>query len=52
MALHAAVRSVNLARPRTSPDTKSSASVTGIDKVPTADPVEVRAPGPMRGGLV
>ncbi|WP_099023456.1 MOSC domain-containing protein [Mycolicibacterium palauense] len=43
------VLSVNLARPRTNPDHQQSD--TGIDKVPTADVVEVRSPGPMHGGL-
>ncbi len=44
------VVSVNLARPRSNPDTRSS-SLTGIDKAPTPDLVSVRAPGPMHGGL-
>ncbi|OBF11347.1 MOSC domain-containing protein [Mycobacterium sp. ACS4331] len=43
------VVSVNLARPRANPD--KPATITGIDKLPTSEPVEVRAPGPRRGGL-
>jgi MOSC domain-containing protein YiiM len=47
------VVSVNLARVRTNPDPRAQSNVTGIDKVSTAEPVQVRAPGPMRGsGLV
>jgi MOSC domain-containing protein YiiM len=45
------VLSVNVAHSRTNPDTRSSVSVTGIDKTPTDRPVTVRAPGPMHGGL-
>lgn len=43
------VLTVNLAHPRTNPDTLKKP--TGIDKRPTEAAVEVRAPGPMRGGL-
>lgn len=43
------VLTVNIAHPRTNPDTKQKP--TGIDKRPTDAVVEVRAPGPMRGGL-
>jgi len=43
------VLAVNLAHPMTNPNDREG--VTGIDKRPTAGPVEVRAPGPMRGGL-
>jgi MOSC domain-containing protein YiiM len=45
----AAVLTVNLARVRVNPDVGSGP--TGIDKVPADAAVEVRAPGPMRGGL-
>src|SRR5882724_10625086 len=45
----AGVLAVNLARVRVNPDLKSVP--TGIDKVPTQEAVEVRAPGPMHGGL-
>ncbi|MGO4445008.1 MOSC domain-containing protein [Mycobacterium sp. 2YAF39] len=45
----AKVVSVNLARVRANPDAPSRR--TGIDKSATSDPVMVRAPGPMRGGL-
>jgi MOSC domain-containing protein YiiM len=47
----ASLLSVNLARPRSNP--AKPGTITGIDKVPTADAVAVRAPGP-RGvsGLV
>ncbi|QLL05169.1 MOSC domain-containing protein [Mycobacterium vicinigordonae] len=45
------VLSVNVARPRRNPDPRASSRLTGIDKLPTTGPVEVRAPGPMRGGL-
>ncbi|SEA53094.1 MULTISPECIES: MOSC domain-containing protein [unclassified Mycobacterium] len=45
----AAILTVNLAVPRPSPD-KDQLS-TGIDKRPTSEPVPVRAPGPMQGGL-
>lgn len=43
------VLTVNIAEPRTSPD--DDRLQTGIDKRPTAGPVEVRSPGPMQGGL-
>ncbi|MCF6389269.1 MOSC domain-containing protein [Mycobacterium sp. MBM] len=43
------VLTVNVAHPRTNPDTRKKP--TGIDKRPTEAAVEVRAPGPMRGGL-
>jgi len=43
------ILSVNLAQPRPNPD-KPDLS-TGIDKHPTADAVEIRAPGPRKGGL-
>ncbi|MDX1883835.1 MOSC domain-containing protein [Mycolicibacterium sp. 120270] len=45
----ASILSVNLARVRTNPDAPSRS--TGIDKVPTPEPVMVRAPGAMRSGL-
>ena len=45
------VVSVNVAQPKTNPDPRAMSKVTGIDKVPTSEPVAVRAPGPMRGGL-
>lgn len=45
----AAILTVNLAVPQPNPD-KDHLS-TGIDKRPTAEPVPVRAPGPMQGGL-
>jgi MOSC domain-containing protein YiiM len=45
----AAILTVNLAVPQPSPD-KDQLS-TGIDKRPTSEPVPVRAPGPMHGGL-
>ena len=41
--------SVNLGRPR--PNPHKSAESTGIGKQPVAGPVEVRDPGPKRGGL-
>lgn len=43
------ILSVNLARPRPNPD-KPELS-TGIDKHPTTESVEIRAPGPRKGGL-
>lgn len=43
------VLTVNIAHPRVNPDTQKKP--TGIDKRPTDAAVEVRAPGPMRGGL-
>src|SRR5665647_389038 len=46
-----AVLSVNLARARPNPD-KREVGLTGIDKVPTSEPVPVRAPGNKRDGLV
>src|SRR4051812_18088134 len=42
------VLSVNVARPRPNPAKQSA--VTGIDKVPTTESVEVRAPRQPRGG--
>lgn len=48
------VATVNLARPQRNTNSDADPDArprTGIDKVPTADPVEVRAPGPMHGGL-
>ena len=45
-----AVLSVNLARARPNPD-KREVGLTGIDKVPTSEPVPVRAPGNKRDGL-
>jgi MOSC domain-containing protein YiiM len=45
------VLSVNVARARTNPDRRAMSKVTGIDKIGTAEAVEVRAPGSMRGGL-
>jgi MOSC domain-containing protein YiiM len=45
------VLSVNLARARTNPDPRAQSKLTGIDKVAAAEPVMVRAPGPMHGGL-
>lgn len=47
--LMAKVLSVNVARVRVNPDAPSRS--TGIDKAPTDEPVLVRPPGPMRGGL-
>ncbi|MCV7125421.1 MOSC domain-containing protein [Mycobacterium lacus] len=43
--------SVNLARARRNPDPRAQSTVTGIGKVAATEPVMVRAPGPMRGGL-
>ena len=43
------VLSVNLARVRENPDAPKRS--TGIDKAAVHDPVMVRSPGPMRGGL-
>lgn len=43
------VLSVNIAHPRRNPADEQA--VTGIDKRPVHDPVGVRAPGPMHGGL-
>ncbi len=45
------VLSVNLARARVNPDPRALSKVTGIDKVAVTEPVMVRAPGPMHGGL-
>ncbi len=45
----AAILTVNLAVPQPNPDKEQL--TTGIDKRPTPDPVPVRAPGPMHGGL-
>jgi MOSC domain-containing protein YiiM len=45
----ATVLTVNLAHPR--PNSDKPLTTTGIDKRPTYDAVEVRAPGPMRAGL-
>lgn len=45
----AAILTVNLAVPQPNPDKDKLA--TGIDKRPTSEPVPVRAPGPMHGGL-
>ncbi|GAA4847859.1 MOSC domain-containing protein [Kitasatospora terrestris] len=44
------ILSVNLAHPRPNP-AKPAVGSTGIDKRPTAGPVEVRAPGPKGTGL-
>jgi MOSC domain-containing protein YiiM len=44
------VLSVNLARVRPNPH-KRGVAMTGIEKVPTSEPVLVRAPGPRDGGL-
>ena len=44
------VLSVNLARPQPNPG-KREVGLTGIDKVPTTEPVLVRAPGTKRDGL-
>lgn len=49
--LSGTVLSVNVARARTNPDPRAQSRLTGIDKVPAADAVLVRAPGPMKGGL-
>ena len=50
------VLSVNLARVRPNPDTRDAVvigieAMTGIDKIPTSDPVFVRAPGKRGRGL-
>ncbi|ORV73413.1 MOSC domain-containing protein [Mycobacterium gastri] len=45
------VLSVNLARARANPDPRALSKVTGIAKVAVTEPVMVRAPGPMHGGL-
>ncbi len=46
----AIVQSVNLGDPRPNP-AKPAVRVTGIDKRPTTEPVEIRAPGTRRDGL-
>jgi MOSC domain-containing protein YiiM len=49
------VLSVNVAKPRQNPDIRAQSSVTGIDKRPVLEPVEVRAPNDAAGtgsGLV
>ena len=43
--------SVNVARVRANPDLRGQSKLTGIDKVAATEPVMVRAPGSMRGGL-
>ena len=43
------LHSVNLARGRPNPD-KRSAAMTGIEKIPTSEPVLVRAPGRRNDG--
>ena len=43
--------SVNVARVRTNPDPHALSKVTGIDKVAATEPIMVRAPGPMHGGV-
>jgi len=45
------VLSVNVARVRANPDLRAQSKLTGIDKVAATEPVMVRAPGSMRGGL-
>ncbi|VBA39687.1 hypothetical protein LAUMK13_02709 [Mycobacterium innocens] len=45
------VFSVNVARARANPDPRALSKVTGIDKVAVTEPVMVKAPGPMHGGL-
>jgi MOSC domain-containing protein YiiM len=47
----ATVLSVNVARVRENPDPHAMSNVTGIDKVAVTEPVMVRAPGPMHGGI-
>ncbi len=47
----ATVLSVNVARVRTNPDPHAMSNVTGIDKVAVTQPVMVRTPGPMHGGV-
>jgi MOSC domain-containing protein YiiM len=44
------LHSVNLARVRPNPD-KRSVAMTGIEKIPTSEPVLVRAPGRRKDGL-
>lgn len=43
------VRSVNLGQP--GPAAGGSLPTTGIEKHPTSEPVEIRSPGPKKGGL-
>lgn len=43
--------SVNVARVRANPDLRAQSKLTGIDKVAATEPVMVRAPGSMHGGL-
>ena len=45
----ARVLTVNLAQPR--PNPYKTTAITGIEKVPTDEPVWVRSPGPKHGGL-
>lgn len=45
----AKVQTVNVAVPR--PNPARDTGLTGIDKQPVTDPVQVRAPGPRQGGL-
>jgi MOSC domain-containing protein YiiM len=45
------VLSVNVARVRANPDLRAQSKLTGIDKVAATEPVMVRAPGSMHGGL-
>ncbi|ARG59951.1 MOSC domain-containing protein [Mycobacterium kansasii] len=45
------VLSVNVARVGANPDPRALSKVTGIDKAAVTEPVMVRAPGPMHGGL-
>jgi MOSC domain-containing protein YiiM len=45
------VLSVNVARIRPNPDLRAQSKLTGIDKVAATEPVMVRAPGSMHGGL-
>jgi MOSC domain-containing protein YiiM len=45
------VLSVNVARARANPDPHAMSNVTGIDKLPVTEPVMVRPPGPMHGGV-
>jgi len=49
-AATSAVLSVNLARVQPNPD-KREGAMTGIEKIPTSEPVLVRAPGSKRDGL-
>src|ERR1700751_57002 len=43
--------SVNVSGGRADPDPNGMSNVTGIDKVAVTEPVMVRAPGPMHGGV-